>query len=308
MVNFANFFPPIQDEFDEDDIRNMAVGRRQLTTEWPEVVHEPKGQGRDWTLILPFSNTYRNAFETMSEVQALPYVAANGKLCLFLKGVDPTENPPQEIYDWIASVGKYVAMRDMLPLSFALDYERKGGDPNKPQTTVGALRAKAKPYGSQSATKETTKAADELADRCAAFLTEMTCYDSAECVAAVPPSDPKKSYNLPRYIATGIATKWGRTNLSEHVRTIKARGSIKSTAVADKLDALLGKIEVTADVFHKKNVLLIDDLYQSGITMNYCALMLLRRGHARCSVSPAKKLAATTITLVGDNKIWPLGR
>jgi len=278
MANLTNLFPPIQDDFDEDDIRGMVVSRRQLATEWLEPIHEPLEQRRDWVVILPFSNTFRNAFETMSSAPAYPYVAANGRLCLYLKDIDPGERPPQEIYDWVGTVGKHVAMKDLLALSFALDYERKGGDPNNAQTAIGALRAKAKPYGGQSATKETLDAANKLADRCVAFLQDMTCYSSADCVVAVPPSNPKKPYNLPRHIAERIAAKWNREDLSEHVKTIKPRNSIKSVAVAGKLDTLLGTIEVDAGVFHKKNVLLIDDLYQSGITMNYCALMLLRAG------------------------------
>jgi len=69
-----------------------------------------RNRNRDWTLILPFPNTYRNAFETMCGTQAWPHVASNGKLCLYLKGIDWEAGPPQEVHDWIAKVGKYVAM------------------------------------------------------------------------------------------------------------------------------------------------------------------------------------------------------
>ncbi|MGB7136054.1 MAG: hypothetical protein WBD46_12240 [Acidobacteriaceae bacterium] len=238
MVSLANLLPPIQIKFDEPDLRKMAIGRRQLSTEWTDVLRAPQGKSQDWCLILPFPNTFQNAFETMSSVTVLAHVSKkNGNLCLFLKGIAADEKPPQEIYDWITTIGKYVAMKDKLALSFALDFERKGGDPKEPQSKVGALRAIAKPYGRATATKETTAAADSLVERCIAFLKEMSCYESADCVAAVPPSNPRKPYNLPHYLAEKIAAKWGRADLSEHVRTIKARGSIKSTAVANKLDA-----------------------------------------------------------------------
>lgn len=278
MSAFRIQLPPIQDDFDEDDVRNLDVGRRQLRTEWPTVLYEPQSEDRDWTLILPFPNTYRNAFETMCSVQAWPHVAANGKLCLYLKGIDWNEDPPQEVHEWITKVGRYVAMKDMLALSFALDYEREAGNPNRPQTDVGSLRAQAKPYGGQTATKQTTAAAGQLVDRCLAFLKEMTCYKSANCVVAMPPSDPTKQYNLPRYMAAQIATRLGLEDLSKNVRTIKARSSIKAVPLAQKLDTLLGTIEVDAGVFDGRHVLLIDDLYQSGISMNYCALLLLQAG------------------------------
>lgn len=271
--------PPIQDDFDEDDVRNLDVGRRQLSTEWPDVVHEPKGERGDWSLILPFPNTYRNAFETMCTTTAFPHVAANGRLCLFLKGIDQEAGPPQEVHEWIEKVGRHVAMKDMLALSFALDYERVGGNPNRAQTEVGGLRAQAKPYGGQTATGQTKAAADQLLEHCLAFLKEMFCYESADCVVAMPPSDPAKSYNLPRYLAAGIAESWGREDMSQHVRTIAdKRDSIKGVPLAQKLDTLLGTIAVDEDVFGGRRVLLVDDLYQSGISMNYCALLLRTAG------------------------------
>lgn len=278
MAIFRFDLPPIQDDFDEDDIRNLDVGRRQLCTEWPGVVHETQAEGRDWTLVLPFANTYRNAFETMCETSAWPHVAANGRLCLFLKGIDREAGPPQEVHEWIDKVGRYVAMKDLLALSFALDYEREGGNPNRPQTNIGDLRAQAKTYGSQTATKQTKAAAGELVKRCLAFLEEMSCYESADCVVAMPPSDPAKSYNLPRFLAAGIAGNWGREDLTQHVRTVRRRDSIKGVPLAQKLDTLLGTMEVDEDIFDGKRVLLVDDLYQSGISMNYCALLVLNAG------------------------------
>jgi predicted amidophosphoribosyltransferase len=169
-------------------------------------------------------------------------------------------------------------MKDFLALSFALDYEREAGNPNQPQTEIGALRAQAKPYGSQSVTEQTKAAADQLVERCLGFLTEMTCYRSGACVVAMPPSNPAREYNLPRYLAQRIAEKWGRDDLTHHVRTIRPRNSIKGVPLAQKLDTLLGTIDVAPAVFDGRHVLLVDDLYQSGISMNYCALLLLRAG------------------------------
>jgi hypothetical protein len=199
-------------------------------------------------------------------------------LTIYLQGTEGKKKAPECVQKWIETVGKYVAMRDYLALSFALEYEREEGDPKKAQTEVGQLRAVAKPYGSQTATAQTEAVADQLVDRCLAFLNEMTCYKSANCVVAMPPSDPAKTYNLSRYLAAQIAAKLGLEDLSKHVRTIKARGSIKSVPLAQKLDTLLGTIEVDAGVFDGKHVFLIDDLYQSGISMNYCGLLLLKAG------------------------------
>jgi hypothetical protein len=131
--------------------------------------------------------------------------------------------------EWVDSVGQFVVMRDFMALSFALDYENEDGDPGKPQTAIGALRARAKPYRGQEPTRDTIVAASELGGRCSAFLNEMTCYESADCVVAMPPSDPTKNYNLPRQVAARIAEQWGRENLTSHVRTPHARDSIKGS-------------------------------------------------------------------------------
>jgi hypothetical protein len=270
--------PPIQDSFDEDNLRSMDVGRRQLRTEWHKIFYPPDSPEKDWLLMLPFPNTYQNAYLSTFQAGAYPHHASTGKLCLYLRGTGAEAEPPAEAQQWVEIVAKYVAMKDFLALSFALDYEREGGNPKQPQTEIGALRSQAKPYGSQQATNQTKAAADQLVVRCMGFLNEMACYASADCVVATPPSDPAKAYNLPRYIAGGVAEQWGRENLTAHVRTNKARESIKGIPLAQKLDTLLGTIEVDGGVFDGKRVLLVDDLYQSGISMNYCALMLLRAG------------------------------
>jgi hypothetical protein len=270
--------PPVQSEYDEDDVRRMNVGRRQLRTEWPTALYAPDGPEKPWRILLPFPNTYRNAFLSMCETEAYPHQAQQGKLILFLNGTVGDPGPPAEVVTWLETVGKPVAMKDYLALSFALDYEREGGNPNLPQTEVGALRARAKPYGASTATNDTKAAADELSKSCVEFLKDMTCYESADCVVAMPPSDPSKKYNLPRHLAERIATDLGRVDLSMSVRTVKARSSIKAVPLAQKFDTLSGTIEVDKGIFAGKHVLLIDDLYQSGISMNYCGLLLLKAG------------------------------
>lgn len=59
-------------------------------------------------------------------------------------------------------------MKDFLAISFALDYDRHGGSPQKSQTEIGVLRALAKPYRDSAATALTTRAADKLVEHCIA--------------------------------------------------------------------------------------------------------------------------------------------
>lgn len=269
--------PPVQAEFTEDDIRAMDVGRRQLKTEWQKTLYAPEQPDKNWRIILPFANTYENAFGSMCQVNYHPYHAKEDRLIIFLNGTEGDEEAPAEVVEWVEKVGHPVAMKDFLSISFALDYDRHGGNPMKPQTEIGTLRARGKPYGGSAATSQTKEAADKLVERCLDFLNAMSCYSSADCIVAMPSSDPSKAFNLPQYMAEGIGKHWGRENLSKHV-TGKPRNSIKGVPLAQKLDTLLGTIEVDAGVFTGRKVLLLDDLYQSGISMNYCGLLLLQAG------------------------------
>jgi predicted amidophosphoribosyltransferase len=119
-----------------------------------------------------------------------------------------------------------------------------------------------------------TIAALELAAECVNFLEAMTCYHNVDCVVAVPPSDPEKAYSLPKVLSAGIAKARGIKDFSVFVSTKTKRASIKSKEAAKKLPTLRGTIELEPDKFSGRTVLLIDDLYQSGTTMNYCAKLI----------------------------------
>ena len=277
-MGFPLVTPPIQRTFTEDDVASLDVRRWQLCTGWLDVVRKPAEAGKDWVLTLPFENSYANAFNVMCNTIASRYVSPSGVLCLYLKNIGDAAGPPQEIHDWVATVGKYVAMKDYLALSFALDYERQAGNPKNPQTQIGRLRTAAKPYGGAAATATHLAAAGRLAEQLMIFLNEMTCYQSADCVVAMPPSDPAKAYNLPRVLAAEVAKAWGREDLSALVVTAAVRSGLKNTPKARKLETLRGTIVVDPHAFEGRNVLLVDDLYQSGMSMNYCALLLLQAG------------------------------
>ncbi|MGC8761914.1 MAG: hypothetical protein ACP5VC_18325, partial [Bryobacteraceae bacterium] len=219
-------FPPLQPKFDQEALRGFDVKRRQLRTSWPNVVHPPATTGKDLRVRLPFEQTYLGAFESMVDWPIRSFTSEQGAVTIYLQGTEGEQDAPECVQQWVHTVGQYVAMRDYLAHSFALDYEREGGDLGKPQTTIGVLRAQAKPYGGQGVTTQTKAAADQLVDRCLEFLNEMTCYKSANCVVAMPPSDPTKTYNLPQYLAAQIAAKRGLEDLSTHVQTMMARGSI----------------------------------------------------------------------------------
>ncbi len=272
--------PPYQQRFDEHQLRAMDVKRHRLGASWPKVVHPPTAKGKDFRLKLPFQETFLGSFEAMvAHSISDPFTSDSGVVTVYLRDTGGLPEAPQTVHDWVATVGQYVGMRDYLALSYALDFEREEGDPNRPQTEVGGLRATAKPYSGAAASERTRAAADKLAERCLRFLEEMTCYRTANCVVAMPPSDPARQYSLPRHLARRISeARPDLPDFSSHVRTKRVRESVKDVPHAAKLDTLLGTIAVDPGVFNGRKVLLIDDLYQSGITMNYSGLQLLQAG------------------------------
>jgi len=208
-------------------------------------------------------------------IEHIPFSTKGKAYYTFLKNV--TDDQVEKVESWLELISPYIAIRDCLALTFALDYDCQEGNPENPQTTIGKLRRNAKTYG-QPATKTAITAADELIKLCLNALQALTCYNSSTCVVAMPPSNPTKPFDLPSYIVHGISESLGKDNYSEHVKTIKARPSVRETPCHEKLPTIEGSVSVTPDVFDKQIVLLIDDLYQSGVTMNYVAMLMLESG------------------------------
>jgi len=279
----------------------VSPRRFKLATEWQEPMHEPDDPGKDWVLILPFPGTFQNAFHEMTDISCWPHVSSSGRLCLYLKGVKADPDILKRARAWVATVGKYVGIRDCLTLSFALDYERENGNPDLKQTEVGALRARAKPYG-RMPTRDTLTAGDVLVEKCLAFLKELTCYNSADAVVAMPGSSVNKPFDLPSYLAEKVASGWQRENLTKYVRTTQSRDSLKNKAANDKLATIRGTIEVDGKHLRGRTVLLIDDLYQSGISVNYCAMLLLQAGASMVLGLACEKTCRNDDNVSGDTR------
>lgn len=251
--------------------------RMKLEDEWRNALHEPTGTYQDWSLVLPFCEILKNAFESMCSVRSIGLrVSQSGRCYTFF----PDKTDLDTVREFLSKVGSYIVLRDCLALSFALDYDRIKGNPNNPQTVIGKLRSRAKPY-QRDTSGDTYDAANEMVSHCMDFIREMTCYQDITCVVAVPPSDPQKPFNLPRYLASEIGKALKISDRSPGVQTVKARESLRGTDIKKKLSTIEGTISVDPTALRNQVVLLIDDLYQSGVSMNYTAMLLLKAGAKR---------------------------
>jgi hypothetical protein len=279
MVTINVDFGPHQEKIKRERIFEMIAWhprRMKLSLEWKEPLHPPRNPGTDWSVVLPFCETFDNALLTMCTVDNIGLrKGKEDRGFTFIK--DGSDEALEKVRDWLRLVGSYVAIRDCLAISFALDYDREEGNPDKPQTKMGALRSRAKTYD-KVPTADTYRAANELVNECLDFLGEMTCYNTTTCVVGMPPSRPDKPFDLPKYLADGISSKLGVRDLTHMVKTIKERPQLKDARLDKKLDSIEGTVSVDTQSLKDQTVLLIDDIYQSGISTNYIAMLMLEAG------------------------------
>lgn len=269
---------PISREAIEEMIRLTPRRRRLCDLDQP--LKRPGQFGDDWNLSFPFQETFVPAFNAACAVDHIPFRSKSGTFTYtYLK--DASEEQIQQIERWLSVVSHRIAIRDRLAVSFALDYDREDGDPKKRQTEIARLRTEAKRYDGGRASAANIEAAKLLACKCVEFLHEVRSYNVADCVVGAPPSRVDKPYDLPRTLAALIGESWGREDLTTHVRTVRNRPQLKEQKVESKLSSIEGTIAIDRDVFQGRNVLIVDDLYQSGVSINYVGMLLLEAGARR---------------------------
>ena len=80
---------------------------------------------------------------------------------------------------------------------------------------------------------------------------------------------------------------------ADKVRTLCSRQSMRDTVAPDRLEHLKGTIEGSKCV-PRQDVLIVDDVYQSGTSMNYLAYLLQQAGaKAMFGLSCVKTLTNT---------------
>jgi hypothetical protein len=265
----------------DERIRAMQTWRPrriQLAAEWPASIEGNSWPGTTLRLVMPFRETLEQAFRLMCG----PHSARFHKdevhpWVLELKGRDSGAERLAQARAWLDTAGQFVAIRDWLDLSFALDYDRDHGRLDAARTRIGALRFRAKPLDDRP-TPDVLEAANALTAACLEFLERMTCYHGADAIAAAPPARSDQPYDLPGYLARGIAQARGLKNLSPSIRTVRDRPDTKRRPLDAKLKNITGSVALDAAEFKGHSLILVDDIYQSGTSLNYLAKLLYDAG------------------------------
>lgn len=206
-------------------------------------------------ISFPFKETIKRIFEQETEI-ILFHNLGN-----YWHSIKPGEEKDLDKID--AFIEKYrdiVFLRDCLDLSIALS---ENLSEKNELTLIGDLEDRAK-Y------KNDNKAVEELADLTANFIKNTPFYDSVDCVCAVPPSDPEKD-NLPRSVLCKMPP-FVEKDISKYVNWDQKKPPLKELDLKNKISTLNSvNLNIKTDV-KNKSIIVIDDLYQSGTTLQYIGM------------------------------------
>ena len=182
------------------------------------------------------------------------------------------EKEYQQIAAFVEQVRDVVFLRDTLDLSLALSmHETEPGL----RTALGEHEYQVKyQQGNKDIADDLAALTTELQQR----LDELPYFKLADYVCAVPSSKP-----FIRKII-GSLKGFSFTDISSQISWDNKNGSLKNVETADeKLDMIQSwgfRVAEGTDL-KGKTVLLLDDMYQSGVTMQYIAMRLKESGAKR---------------------------
>ena len=265
------------------DLRFMDVPQKNITLEGIRNFLNEEGLAKR----IHFASTHITALKRKEDKGGLGYIAfpfADSIRPIFKEYTNKDLYYSQSnIYRYIKSEDEFkklevfinehrniVFLRDQLDLSLALDmnYEEDC------HTEIGDWEYRAK-Y------KDDKDAEEKLGEACKEWLEKLPFFKDADYICAIPNS--RKEVQLPQRIVNRM-NGFGFENISDKVCWMNKERSLKDAVdVNDKLE-ILEESGLTIDGSLDLNnitVLLFDDLYQSGTTMQYVAMKLKQAGAQR---------------------------
>ena len=176
-----------------------------------------------------------------------------------------TEDEYSLFEEFVNEYKDIVFLRDHLDLSLALSMNYEGDE----RTEIGELEYQAKFHNDEEA--EST-----LIEECEDWLNKLPYYKDVDYICAMPSSNPAEE-SLPHRIVTSLDDY---EDISENVTWTSKTRSIKDAENAEiKLEILEESGLQISDIDLKgKTILLFDDLYMSGVSMQFVAMKLKEAG------------------------------
>ena len=257
------------------ELTSLKIQARSLGDRW-DALHQPEHERADWGLTLP-SESHRRLFDRAFPELAKNDWKVNAKVCAtFFRRI--TDEDLDSVRRFIEAIRQCVVIGDLTQGSMALGYRAKpNAAGNLEPTDLGQLMRAAKPYN-EPPTKQHHKAGQILAHRLCEFVSSVPSFRYVDGFVPVPPSNPRKEFSLPRGFVYLLAKHTGKLDLREAVRKSRITRELKNLPHKQKVEELMGSITVDATGVAGKSIVVVDDLYQSGLTLNYVAGELRRAG------------------------------
>lgn len=190
------------------------------------------------------------------------------------RSIDTTEGY-KKWKQFIENYKSIIFLRDNLELSLSLSMNYK--NESEERTEVGELVYKAK-------NKNDPNAERELINLCEEWLKKLPYYKEADLICAMPSSNISQE-NLPQKIVKSLKD-FPFIDISDKVYWKSKRQYIKNVEdVDEKIQVLensgLTIDETTTETIKEKNIIILDDLYMSGTSMQYLAMRLKEAGARR---------------------------
>lgn len=222
-------------------------------------------EGAQWigTFSVPFLESFYPLFYKLTELELFP----SRQYGTYWRSIR-SEDEYEKISAFIKQEKNTVFLRDTLALSIALcEYMREDGES---RTELGELEYRAKYHGDEHAFQL-------LVECCIDIINRLPFYNEVKTFCAVPSSN-NIELNLPTMIVRSIERTKSVEDLSRQLKWENPKEPLKDLEREERWEALLeANLKVDADLTGK-TLILIDDLYQSGSTMQYLAMKLQQAG------------------------------
>jgi len=173
--------------------------------------------------------------------------------------------------DWCDNCGSTVFLYDCLDLSMALGFNFESEPGN--YTDFGKLEHDAKQ-------NKCPKAANEIAQKMVTVINQFDPLRDAKAICAVP-KHIGKDFHLPERLAKLVAKSVAKPDITPCFTFGADKPSLKNVDVDEKWDRLATchfEAEPPEIPVEHDKIILIDDKYQSGFTMQFVASKLLEHG------------------------------
>jgi predicted amidophosphoribosyltransferase len=194
---------------------------------------------------------------------------------VFIKHVGP--DVEADIRAFLNLIRDAVLLDDDLNESFALAWHSASGDQGMQRTPMGQMVYEAKPYGAYSPGNRAK--AKELAAKMTEFIQAQPTYRRAGLVVPLPPSNPDKAFDLPTELALEIARLTGKAANTQCLRKLRSTKPMKDCQTdGERKENIKGAFAADPTTCRGQTLILVDDIYDSGLSMNEAGRALRSAG------------------------------